>query len=164
MAETLQLLSVISFAIAGLSLVLTVFFWFFFKIPIVIGDLSGRTAKKSIEKMRAANERAGLKSYKESRTNAERGRLTGTIPGIHNKPVSPNGGEPETRLLNENKAEGVESQATVVLESGTTGLLVDENATAPLDSVYRPAPVRTGGKKIEIIEEIMLIHTDEVIR
>lgn len=35
-----------------------------FKIPIVIGDLSGRTAKKSIERMRLNNEKTGNKSYK----------------------------------------------------------------------------------------------------
>ena len=70
MAQTLQTLSIISFAVAGVCLVLAVFFWFFFKIPIVIGDLSGRTARKSIAKMRAANEKSGAKSYKESKTNA----------------------------------------------------------------------------------------------
>lgn len=41
MAQTLQALSVISFVIAGACLVLAVFFWLFFKIPTVIGDLSG---------------------------------------------------------------------------------------------------------------------------
>lgn len=82
MAETLQLLSIISFAVAAVCLVLAVFLWFFFRIPDVIGDLSGRTARKSIAKMRAANEKSGSKSYKESKANAERGKLTGTMPGI----------------------------------------------------------------------------------
>ena len=86
MAQTLQTLSVISFVIAGACLVLAVFFWLFFKIPTVIGDLSGRTAKKSIAKMRAANEKTGTKSYKESRINAERGKLTGTIPNCMLQP------------------------------------------------------------------------------
>ena len=79
-------------------------------------------------------------------------------------------GKPETGLLAENKADGLESEATGVLgaatgnlESETTGLLIDENATAPLDTPAHKPPVRTGGKKIEIIEEVMFIHTDEVI-
>ena len=49
MAETLSILSIVSFAVAGASFMLAVFFWFFFKIPTVIGDLSGRTARKSIK-------------------------------------------------------------------------------------------------------------------
>lgn len=169
MAETLQLLSIISFAVAVGCLVLAVFFWFFFKIPTVIGDLSGRTARKSIAKMRAANEKTGSKSYKASQTNAARGKLTGTMPGIGKEKKSD--GNPETGLLSENKAYGLDTEATGILDdeatgilgSETTGLLVDENATAPLD-MQNPIPiVRTGGKKLEIIEEVILIHTDEVI-
>ena len=80
MAETLQTLSIISFAVAAACFVLAIFLWFFFKIPTVIGDLSGRTARKSIAQMRAANEKSGVKSYKESKTNAERGKVTATMP------------------------------------------------------------------------------------
>ena len=164
MAQTLQTLSIISFAVAGVCFVLAIFFWFFFKIPTVIGDLSGRTARKSIAKMRAANEKTGTKSYKESKTNAERGKLTGTMPDVADD------GKPETGLLAENKADGLESEATGVLdeatgilESETTGLLIDENATAPLDTPAHQHPTRTGGKKLEMVEEVMFVHTDEVI-
>lgn len=166
MAQTLQTLSIISFAVAGVCLVLAIFFWFFFKIPTVIGDLSGRTARKSIAKMRAANEKTGAKSYKESKTNAERGKLTGTMPDsgkLKKKTTASDDGKPETGLLAENKADGLESEATGILGSETTGLLIDENATAPLDSPAQKHPARTGGKKLEMIEEVMFVHTDEVI-
>mgnify|MGYP000841362241 FL=1 len=82
MAQTLQTLSTVSFAVAGVCFAVAAFFWFFFKIPAVFGDLSGRNARKSIAKMRAANERSGVKSYKESKTNVERGKITGTIQGL----------------------------------------------------------------------------------
>lgn len=166
MAQTLQTLSIISFAVAGVCLVLAIFFWFFFKIPTVIGDLSGRTARKSIAKMRAANEKTGAKSYKESKTNAERGKLTGTMPDsgkLKKKKDVPDDGKPETGLLADNMVEGLDSEATGMLGSETTGLLIDENATAPLDSPAHKQVPRTGGKKLEIIEEVMIIHTDEVI-
>ena len=78
-AEILSLVSLISYIIAGISLVLAVFFWFAFKIPSVIGDLSGRTARKSIARMRASNEKAGGQGYKPSATNANRGKLTDTM-------------------------------------------------------------------------------------
>lgn len=173
MADTLQTLSIISFAVAGVCLVLAVFFWFFFKIPSVIGDLSGRTARKSIAKMRAANEKTGNKSYKESKTNAERGKLTGTMPDsgkLKKKKNVVDDGKPETGLLVENRATGLDTEETGLLDettsilgSETTGLLVDENATAPLEAPAHKQADRSGGKKIEVIEEIMLVHTDEVI-
>ena len=173
MAQTLQTLSIISFVFAGICLVLAIFFWFFFKIPTVMGDLSGRTARKSIAKMRAANEKTGAKAYKESKINAERGKVTGSIPDsneLKKKDTAINDGKVETGLLAENKAENVEFEATGMLdeetgflESETTGLLIDENAMAPLDAPTSQRPVRTGGKKLELIEEIMFIHTDEVI-
>lgn len=166
MAETLSTLSIISFAIAGVCFVLAVFFWFFFKIPSVFGDLTGRTARKSIAKMRAANEKAGTKGYKESRTNAARGKLTGTIPDSGKaikKSTTANKQNPETGILAENQADRPESETTGILESETTGLLVDEEATAPLDTPAQKHTKRTGGKKLTMIDEVMLIHTDEVI-
>ena len=173
MAQTLQTLSIISFAVAGVCLVLAVFFFVFFKIPTVIGDLSGRNARKSIARMRATNEKTGAKSYKESKTNVERGKLTDTIPDFGKaKKNTPEAdyGKPETGLLAENKAVSLESEetgmldeATGILESEATGLLIDENATAPLDIQTNKAFARTGGKKLEMIEEVMFIHTDEVI-
>lgn len=173
MTQTLQTLSIISFAVAGVCLVLAVFFWFFFKIPTVVGDLSGKTARKSIAKMRAANEKTGAKAYKGSKTNAERGKLTVSILDAgksdkKNTTADPN--KPETGLLAENKADGLDSEATGMLDEETgrldeetgfldseaTGLLIDENKTAPL---YTTA----GDKRLEMLEEVMFVHTDEVI-
>ncbi len=48
MAETLSNISTISFIAVLVFTVLAIVQWFFFKIPTVIGDLSGRNAKKSI--------------------------------------------------------------------------------------------------------------------
>lgn len=173
MAETLSTLSTISFAVAGVSLALAIFFWFFFKIPTVIGDLSGRTARKSIAKMRAANEKTGAKSYKESKTNAARGKLTGTMPDsekLSKKKILDDDQRPETGLLAENRADGVNTEetgildeATGILDSEATGLLVDENATEPLVTPTQTYSKRTGGMKLTMLEEVMLIHTNEVI-
>lgn len=164
MAETLQLLSIISFAVGAVCLGLAIFLWFFFKIPNVIGDLSGRNARKSIARMREANEKSGSKSYKESKANAERGKLTGTMQGIRKKKTdSSDDNKLETGLLNENKAEGFESEATGVLESETTGLLGDDEVTAPLNVSAQKPKTTTDRKKLKMIEEVIFIHTDEVI-
>ena len=173
MADILSIVSLVSFILSGVAFVLAILFFILFRIPSVIGDLSGRTARKSIAKMRLANEKTGVKSYKESKTNVERGKLTGTMPDsgkLNKKNSAPANGQPETGLLADNKAEGLESEATGVLdeetgmiESETTGLLVDENATAPLDTPVQKPVVRSGGKKIVMLEEVMFIHTEEVI-
>lgn len=157
MAETLQILSIISFAVAGVCFVLAVFFWFFFKIPTVIGDLSGRTARKSIAKMRVANEKSGSKSYKESKVNLERGKLTGTMPQIDPNPPRD---ENETADLSEVAETQVNSSS---IGSETTGLLLGNDDTAPLYMSEEQAKISGRAKKIEILEEIMFIHTEEVI-
>lgn len=165
MAETLSTLSIIFFAVAGVCLIIAVFLFVYFKIPSVVGDLSGRTARKSIAKMRVANEKTGSKSYNSSKTNMDRGKLTGTVKDfgeIVNKIDEVADDRPETGLLSDNKAEHIDSQATGLLEDEATGLLMDENATALLNETKKTVR-RSGGKKLNLVESVMLIHTDEVI-
>lgn len=162
MAETLSTLSIISFVIAGVSLAIAIFLWIYFRIPTVIGDLSGRNAKKSIARMRASNEKSGNKSYRASETNAERGKLTGTMPGIGEKNKEKKNSAkkddkmPETGLLAENKANDIGEETDLLVEEDTneTDLLIETPITV--------AP-KTSTIKLEKIEEVVLVHTDEVI-
>ncbi len=161
MAEVLSIISIISFVIAGICLTLAVFFWFKFDIPAVIGDLSGRTARKSIAKMREENEKSGNKSYRSSIVNRERVVITNPISG--SKVAS--GNEVETGILLENRAENYDSEQTALLiENEETALLVDDNKTAPLEAVAEQSVVRSGGKHLKLLEEVMLVHTNEVIQ
>ena len=170
-AEILSLISLISYIVAGVSLVLALFFWFFFKIPSVIGDLSGRTARKSIARKRASNERSAGKGYQPSVTNVNRGKLTETmghsrkLKNSQRKDLAGNSEQmPETGLLDANRADVVDSPQTELLDNEATGVLVDDEATVALDQDI-PKPVRrSGGKKLNMIDEVILIHTDEVIR
>jgi hypothetical protein len=52
-----------------------------FRIISVIGDLTGRTAQKQIERFREGNLRSGDKKYKPSPVNLNRGRLTESFTG-----------------------------------------------------------------------------------
>lgn len=122
-----------------------------FKIPIVIGDLSGRTAKKSIERMRLNNEKTGNKSYKTSKSNLERGKLTGTMEGMKQSDEA----NAETGLLNENLARDFDDQATEILVEDETMLLDGNAKTAPLDSA--------NAITIKLIDSVKIIHTEEVI-
>lgn len=163
MAETLQLLSIISFVVAAVCFVLAVFLCFFFRIPNVIGDLSGHNAKKSIAKMRETNEKTGSKSHKTSKTNAERGKLTETMSGGRKENIVSKTEKPETGLLDENTATSIETESTTVLTSNTTGLLVDEDATVQLTYSKSQTVSYASAIKLVVIDEVMLIHTDEVI-
>lgn len=177
-AEILSLISTLSFVVAAISFVLAVFFWFNFKIPSVIGDLSGRTAKKSIARMRASNERAGGQGYKPSAANVSRGKLTDRMKyssKLSGDPLTKKQqtrrekitGEdlmPETGLLATNDAVAADGQQTDLLVGFvSTYLLVDEDATVPIWEEPKAPATRTGGKKLTILDEVMLIHTDEMI-
>ena len=174
MADILSNISIVLYVIAGVCLVITVLLWFAFDIPTVIGDLSGRTAKKSIAKMRENNERSGVKSFKSSKTNLERGKLTGVpeTTGNINKQSTTSSTEEETGLLDDQAVQLSASEETALLneseetallsEVEETGLLVDDNETALLEeTISYNIPV--GGKHLEMIESVMMIHTSEVI-
>ena len=66
----------ISAGLAVLCLILSVILFFVLKIPRVIGDLTGSTAKKAIESIRNQNEKSGDKVHKTSYVNKQRGRIT----------------------------------------------------------------------------------------
>lgn len=162
MAEVLSIISLVSFIVSGLCFVLAVFFWFFFKIPRVIGDLSGRTARRSIAKIRASNEITGKKNYKVNAMGANSSKIT---EGNSNSRKTNNAkkkteivdkNHPETGLLKNNKA-------GLKFDIEATGLLNEDEGTAMLNDVQVSAPQNVVGVELLMLDDIMLIHTDEVI-
>lgn len=155
-AQILSTVSLISFIVSGISLVAAIIIFVYFKIPSVIGDLSGRTARKSISMMRLNNERTGNKSFKTSPINAARGKITENIPDLRNEKGNSfkHSEMPETGLIAENKPESSEEQ---------TALLEDKNDTTLLYETNNDIRKNRSGVKLNLIEEVMLIHTDEVI-
>ena len=177
-AEILSLVSLISYIAAGVLLVLAVFFWFFFKIPSVMGNLSGRTAKKSIEQLRQANVRSGSKSYRSSTTNAARGKLTDPMPQTQEPDpvdtgssettplapdqVAPYYSEETTPLANQQAAPPYSAETTPLYTEDAATTMLDSQATATL-GVAAPTASRPGRKQLTMLNEVMMIHTDEVI-
>lgn len=168
MAETLSTLSIISFVVAGVAFVVAIFLWIIFHIPKVISDLSGRTARKSIARMRATNEKSGDKSYRPSKTNADRGKLTGNMPDstdlgtTEQMPTQKEAKSFETGLLNENMAGSRHEESTGLLSDSDATELLESNVTELLDE-NAVSVKRIGGKKLTMLDEVMLIHTEEVI-
>lgn len=189
MAETLSTLSIVFYIVAGVALAFTVFLWFFYRIPRVISDLSGRTARKSIARMRGEK---GSKAYRSSKTNRERGKLTDAIlptPAVKtkNKKEFVETGllkeETTAKLSDETEELGTQKATNVLYDSNATMPLQNSNATMPLNEanetvILNESPstmsLHDSGdavvlrhnskkKKLKMIDEVELIHTDEVI-
>ena len=160
MAEILHTLSIISFVLAVLFVVIAIIFWFVFKIPNVIGDLSGHNARKSIAQMRQNNEKTGDKSHKASKKNLDRGKLTGTMEGI-GKYGNKN---EETGLLNENLVKEREIEDTgLLVDQDATGLLDESGETASLGNEDNIRNREASSGIIKTLEEVSRVHTEEVI-
>lgn len=152
MAETLSLISLISFLAAGVFAILAVILWFVFRIPTVAGELSGRIAKKSIERMRKSNEEAGKNSRTPGAFKREEKNSTVSV-----RQAGSEGDDAETGLLAERTAR--------VYHSKETEELTEESVTETLDAgeTGRGRERRVSAVKIELLEEILFIHTKEVI-
>lgn len=139
MAETLTLVSVIVFVISGLSFALAIFFWFFFKIPSVIGDLTGKTARKNIAKIRAENEKKSSKAPKDNRLNfVKRKSDTGSLAKNTTSSLTTEISDtiPETGLLETNKDSCLSAENTALLFENQEKVDNDETAVLVESNVY----------------------------
>lgn len=157
----------------GIMFVVSVLLFIFLKVPKLISDLTGRTAKKAIKSIREQNEASGDKGYKVSAFNEARGKLTDKISpsgnviqqhqmqmrGIDTTKISTQElayeeHSSETTVLNANETSVLETTAeeTSVLSepmAGETSVLTSE--IAPVDNTFA------------IEYEITFIHTNEII-
>lgn len=145
--------------LAVLMLIVSVVLFFVYKIPSVVGDLTGRTARKAIEDIRNQNESSGNKVYKTSHVNRQRGKLTDKI--------SPSG----NLIKNHSEAIGgamsTEKISTQELPTEETTVLDVANETTVLDNVISEETtvlaVENMSEVFQIEYEITFIHTEEVI-
>lgn len=171
MADTFFVVSILSFILSGIFLLLAVFFWLRFDILEVIGNLSGRTARKNIEKRRASNEKNGAMPVHSEKKTQEKG-IFSKKPAKSVKMMTVSKIEqtedthPETGLLSENIAVFEKEIQTDILAGDVTGeLIADETSLlAPAGK----APVLQGQtapkKRLTMLDDLIVIHTEEVIR
>lgn len=176
--------------LAGIMFVVSMILFFALKIPAVIGDLSGATAKKAIENIRNQNEESGEKAYKSSAVNKERGKLTDKISpsgSLHSKPSDKLGFGMKTEKISTQRLDVEEAGETTVLSSENETTLLSSNAgetevlnEAPVynettllspDMMEAPGKVDFGDTSelpplpgfFVIEQEITFIHTEEII-
>lgn len=155
----------------GVFFVIAAILFFVFKIPKVISDLTGRTARKAIENIRMHNEQTGDKTYQSSAVNLERGKLTDKISqsgrlvprdatpfgtGVITEKISTMELDPagETDVLDQPIGE-TDVLAPVAGETDVLAPVAGE--TEVLAPVVQPVQVFT------VEYEITFIHTSEVI-
>lgn len=176
--------------LAVLMFVVSLILFFVLKIPAVIGDLSGATARKAIENIRNQNEESGDKVYKSSTVNKERGKLTDKISqsgNLHTTPSDKLGFGMRTEKISTQRLDVEDVGETTVLETSneTTVLSSNVGETEVLNEVptynettlLTPDMMNVSGKVdfgnttelpplprfFEIEQDITFIHTQEII-
>ena len=138
--------------LAAIMFIISVILFIVLKIPSVIGDLTGSTARKAIEDIRNQNESTGEKIYKSSMVNRERGKLTDKISPSGNLIKNPSGGiwgamatekistqklsenvANETSVLSNNETSVLSSNETSVLSTGNETTVLGNNETTVLN-------------------------------
>lgn len=149
--------------LCGAMIVTSILLFILLKIPKVIGDLTGRTARKAIENIRNQNESSGDKTYRSSLVNQERGKLTDKISPsgrLIRNPTDLLGGAMATEKIG---TQQLVSDETAVLDSGNeTTVLTGELENSGNETTLL-AQTDISNNVFEIEYEITYIHTNEVI-
>ena len=128
----------------GVMLAVSIILFFVLKIPKVIGDLSGATARKAIKNIREQNEASGEKSYKASGYNEARGRLTDKITHsgrvVQRQGVQNYGGHGTAKIATQSLQQEPDVNETTVLGGvNETTVLGGVNETTVLGGVNETA-------------------------
>ena len=170
-ADILQMVSFAAFISAGIFLVLTVIFFFSFRIPKVAGELSGKSAKRSIRRIRETNEKSMETGFQRAAVNRNRGMLTETVPaGTRQEHELSNRIFYETGILDENEAHDTDMslEETAFLDERETTPLYDRETTLSGaaqagDFDENTTELAGPGLRLEIIDEVKFVHTNEVL-
>ena len=71
-AQLWMIIAIAGFSLAGLSFITAVLMFIQFKIPAIIGDLTGKTAARQIEQIRQSNVSSAPVSYRPKQINVNR--------------------------------------------------------------------------------------------
>lgn len=194
MADLFSNISTIGFVVAFIFAIISAVLFFTLDIRTVISDLSGKTARESIERMRKNNEKKASESNagddvfkpisthkvesdsmpidisnnEEEDGDVETDLLANNSEDNEETDILCDDGTEETELLVDENTEETEmltdddTEETDLLDDSVeeTDLLVDEY-TEETDLLYEDK--KNDNSNFELIEEIMIIHTDEVI-
>lgn len=156
----------------GVFFVIAVILFFTLKIPKVISDLTGRTARKAIESIRMQNEQSGDKTYQSSAVNLERGKLTDKISQsgrLMPRDATPFGTGVITEKISTMELEQPAGETDVLDQPvGETDVLAPvagetEVLAAVVGETEVLTPMEAPAQAFTVEYEITFIHTTEVI-
>ena len=155
----------------GIFLLIAILLFFTLRIPKVISDLTGRTARKAIENIRMQNEQSGDKTYQSSAVNLERGKLTDKISQsgrLVPRGESPFGTGVITEKISTQQLEPVGETEVLTYDAGETEVLTyDAGETTLLSHDSGETTVLASPEQsvqaFTVEYEITYIHTNEVI-
>lgn len=160
----------------GVLFAVTVALFFLLRIPKVVSDLSGRTAKKAIEDIRRQNEQSGDKTYRSSAVNLERGKLTDKITKsgrLQPREQSPFGTGTITEKISTQKLPAESAETTVLPASEETTVLQTPEALTPAigettvleagETTLLTETAAPTSAAFSIAYEITFLHTEEII-
>lgn len=155
MAETFNMISVISFILTGIFLIISILLFFILKIPLVLNYLSGKNIK-SIKTTR--------QNKKNIKGQSNQYNSTGEIEkNYQNKTNLDNDDfDGKTGILTNNDEFEYEQEKTGILGE-QTDVLLDNDATTQLKGEQYKKPQTDSRIVFEYIDDVMLIHTEEVI-
>ena len=160
--------------LCGIMFIVSILIFIFLKIPKVISDLTGATARKAIKNIREQNEASGDKAYKVSAFNEARGKLTdkispsGNVIQQHHMQMR---GIDTTKIdTQELQVDETANQTTVLDSYNETSVLDNTGAgeTSVLSEVMSSGETTvlseaTNDSSFTIEYEITFIHTNEII-
>lgn len=179
MASTLSNLSVIAFVLAGVFFAVAVALFIVLKIPKVIDYFTNRSAKKTVQQMVSSNGPSKIASFQTSPSNKARGKVTEQVDiqppqkkktgKLANAPSSQQlspGERPETGLLSEkeNHTAYLDPTEELVLDLAAETESLDDHATSVLPETIEKVASNRPRIEMEKLEEVVFIHTDEVLR
>lgn len=169
--EMYRLVFIVGAALSGAMLALAVILFFTLKIPSVIGNLTGATARKTIEKMRSQSAEAADGAGK-SGSAGQRDVVTDriSVSGRLQKRAHLTAGAMETeklgtQRLSKEAAASAANETTVLLPPAaeTTLLSTGNSETTLLAPEMSPAVPINSNVQFQIEYELTYIHSDEVI-
>lgn len=160
--------------LCGIMFIVSILIFIFLKIPKVISDLTGATARKAIKNIREQNEASGDKAYKVSAFNDARGKLTDKISPsgnvIQQHQMQMRGIDTTKIDTQELQVDETANQTTVLASYNETSVLDNTGAgeTSVLSEVMTSGETTvlseaTNDSAFTIEYEITFIHTNEII-
>jgi hypothetical protein len=156
--EVYQYLAIGAAVSAGIMFAVSILLFFILRIPKVVGDVTGSTARKAVKAIREGNEQSGDKAYKTSPVNLARGKITDKISpsGAIISTPSPDGTIVRTQKISTQELE--DPSETAVLSE----YLDSPTPTSGITTVLSQAEL-VGGSTFEVEFDITFIHTNEII-